>query len=535
VGKLRVMAAIAATLLCGASSAPASPFGPLTEPWLRVDTPDFTLYGNGTPAALEALASELLGFREVVLLMLPGVQEAPGDQLTIFAYRSLASLDTYTLSEGSRGVLGLAIERPSRAWLEMAAHSQKERKWVGFQEFTHHLVARNSMRLPTWLNEGLAEYYATLRIDKAGNVVLGAPSMDRLRTLTAQFWPPLSTLLEAEGTHSTKKREVPFLYAVGWLFVHYLTHERRDLIPGLAQYIDAVRLGVAHVEAFEAAFGVHPDVFGEELLTYARGQRYRVVQFTLKEPLEQRQHRARPVPMTEIGAELAIAKAQSRGPSELVHKLADRVLKADPTNPRAQAAKAIRLLRANENQAAADLFEEAVDGAPDDALVQLWAARMADRAAWIEPDNPDVEWLPLAQERYYRAVTAAEWDVEAATALTWGRLRDPERLPEAIALLQKAMAQRPFHPRAARTLALAYIAIDRLDEAWRVHDLAVQPHASLEVIKKSREALAKAEHRRLHAWEKDGKAEQAAARCLELLARTDLADHHELLSDHCAD
>src|SRR5919201_396758 len=53
---------------------------------------------------------------------------------------------------------------------------------VVYHELTHYFLARGLRSRPTWLNEGLAEYFSTAEI-RNDEVSLGAVSLDRLQLL----------------------------------------------------------------------------------------------------------------------------------------------------------------------------------------------------------------------------------------------------------------------------------------------------------------------------------------------------------------
>src|SRR5262245_9166779 len=61
---------------------------------------------------------------------------------------------------------------------------------VVYHELTHYFLARGLVSRPTWLNEGLAEYFSTAEI-RDDEISLGAISMDRLQLLKTNSLLPL--------------------------------------------------------------------------------------------------------------------------------------------------------------------------------------------------------------------------------------------------------------------------------------------------------------------------------------------------------
>lgn len=113
--------------------------------------------------------------------------------------------------------------------------------------FLDRHVVRPGTRIPTWLNEGFADYIGNSRVRK-GSLQLGsiasrelfltmyglvkaqtAETMDLRflkRTLRRGEAPPVERILNAESTgfYGGSEEEVRMHYAFAWLLVHYLRH-----------------------------------------------------------------------------------------------------------------------------------------------------------------------------------------------------------------------------------------------------------------------------------------------------------------------
>jgi hypothetical protein len=102
---------------------------------------------------------------------------------------------------------------------------------VAVHEYVHLVVKRSGLRISTAMNEGLAEFYSTLRVTPAG-IEIGTPPVARLFTLRYAKLIPLEELF-AVGTRSPIYRDrehAETFYAESWALTHMLllSPEYRD-------------------------------------------------------------------------------------------------------------------------------------------------------------------------------------------------------------------------------------------------------------------------------------------------------------------
>ena len=71
-------------------------------------------------------------------------------------------------------------------------------------EYAHLALRAPALQMPPWLNEGLAEFFATLRI--TGHATeLGGPLPGRLQTLASRDWMPVADLMSL--SEESKRRQ----------------------------------------------------------------------------------------------------------------------------------------------------------------------------------------------------------------------------------------------------------------------------------------------------------------------------------------
>src|SRR5439155_10469455 len=117
---------------------------------------------------------------------------------------------------------------------------------VVYHELTHYFIARGLRSRPTWLNEGLAEYFSTAEI-RDDEISLGAISNDRLQLLKTS--PMLSLkdffAVDSSSSYYNESSKASVYYAQAWAFMHYMMHGEHA--AHFRQYLNAMQKGDANL------------------------------------------------------------------------------------------------------------------------------------------------------------------------------------------------------------------------------------------------------------------------------------------------
>jgi hypothetical protein len=251
-------------------------------PWLEIHSAHFTVITDAGEKKGREVALRFEQMRAVFASLLTKDRLNQPVPLTILAFKNDKSYyQAAPLRHGQSGeaqpidapgfflpgedqdfiVLNLFAEEPWRA----VAH-----------DFAHMMLNYNYPPAQGWFDEGLAEYFASIRLDDKQIEIGGDPeltsstSMDLLgnqrdthppKSLTellgAENWialPDLFTMTHDtatynEGTHHT------LYYAESWILMHYLLHEKK--LPDTGTYFDLVLNQHVIVEdAIQKAFGM---------------------------------------------------------------------------------------------------------------------------------------------------------------------------------------------------------------------------------------------------------------------------------------
>jgi TonB family protein len=113
-----------------------------------------------------------------------------------------------------------------------------------YHELTHYFLSRGLASRPTWLNEGLAEYFSTAEV-RDDEISLGALSSDRLQLLKTSSLLSLKDFfaVDSNSAYYNETSKASVYYAQSWAFMHYLMHGEHA--SRFKQYLVALQKGDA--------------------------------------------------------------------------------------------------------------------------------------------------------------------------------------------------------------------------------------------------------------------------------------------------
>jgi len=260
---------------------------PAKDVWLKIQSKHFTLIGDARETEIRAVGMRLELFREAFSqifsqLFSPLVVKSSVPITVIVFKNDLAYKPFKPFFQGKPAdVSGYFQSSGDIAYIALAAgRSEADPYAVILHEYVHALTAAGARMfpsphpasLPTWLSEGLAEYFSTVEVTGGGKKVwLGKAVASHARLLRERPAPPLETLLAVDQTspfyiESDKKN---LFYAVSWALTHYLLHagggEKR---PRFRQFIGALSQGKPAAESFKQAFQTDYAAVERELKNY---------------------------------------------------------------------------------------------------------------------------------------------------------------------------------------------------------------------------------------------------------------------------
>jgi len=311
------------------------------KPWTEVRSPHFRVLTNGSTQDAVKVAREFEQLRWVFATRFPGWRLESGAPLLVIAVRDQATAKA--LDPQLRGFAGGHIAGLFRhgwekqfAMVRLDTFGGDGSKEVVYHEYAHTILHMNSRWLPTWLDEGMAEFYAYTRFDEH-KVYLGAPT-ERLRVLHSA---PLGSIEEIMAvTQRSALYQSDFFYAESWALVHFLIYG-----PGmeggkkLGRFSTLLQQGVEQRKAFQQAFG-EPKEIDKAFAVYTWGEAapgdfsrvtkaFDVTALKNSPQINEREFAIRTTSMAETEAELASYHLWIRD-SQGARSLNEQAMKDDP-------------------------------------------------------------------------------------------------------------------------------------------------------------------------------------------------------------
>lgn len=244
----------------------ALPSAALAAPWLKAETPRFTIYSTSSEETLRKYAErvELLDavFWEVYGLERPA---PPPRKLPIYLVAEPKQLRL--VAPGlAENVVGFYASDPAEIYA--MGLSDPGNDYVLLHEYIHHVMLQYfPYGYPAWFVEGYAEYFMNTTVDES-SIKVGLVT-GRLDDLIGA-WLPFDEVLSKRVDEIPKARRSTF-YGQSWLMTHYLLSDPQRS-EQLKAYLTALSQGKDSVEAMQKATGLSPDGWKARLRTYIKGQ-----------------------------------------------------------------------------------------------------------------------------------------------------------------------------------------------------------------------------------------------------------------------
>jgi hypothetical protein len=268
------------------SSAPAAE----PSPWLEIHSAHYMVITDAGEKKGSEVALRFEQMRAVFATLLMKERLNEPVPLTILAFKNDKSYyQSAPLKQGQPiDVSGFFLSGEDQNFIVLNLFEAESWRAVA-HDFAHLLLNYNYPPVPGWFDEGLAEYFSSIRLDDKKYEIGSDPELTPLFTqdllenekearnppksltelLSGQVWLALPDLLTMkhdtstynEGTHHT------LFYAQSWMTMHYLLHEKK--LPETGTYFELVENQHVPVEeAIQKAYGVTPAQFDKAVKDY---------------------------------------------------------------------------------------------------------------------------------------------------------------------------------------------------------------------------------------------------------------------------
>lgn len=248
------------------------------DKWVEVSTPHFTISSNAGEHEARRIAQQFEEIREVFHVTFPTLRLDAGKPMLVIAAKNESEfkvlLPDYYVSKDQKKLAGMFVPAYDRdfALVRTDVTGTGENPYHSlYHEYTHFIIRLNFSYLPTWLNEGLADFYGNTLLE-GFQTGIGKISINQLRVMQHFPFIPLETLLSADQRsplYNERDRATMF-YAESWALVHLLMLDpdaRKEQL--LSKYLKAMDGTNDSLEAARSAFG-DLKKFGTRLELYTR-------------------------------------------------------------------------------------------------------------------------------------------------------------------------------------------------------------------------------------------------------------------------
>ncbi|MEO6244882.1 MAG: DUF1570 domain-containing protein, partial [Opitutaceae bacterium] len=412
------------------------------EEWRYVRTENFEVLSAASEKKTRGLVLQLEQFRASFIGTF-GLRPAHEPRVTVVLFNSDRSFTPYkpTYQGKPKEVAGFFVPGSDEVVIALNTEANGEEgedpTETILHEYVHLLVHSRGLRLPTWLNEGMAELFSTFRLNKE-TVEYGVAKQLYVDLLSLSPMMPVTRLMavtEASPDYNEEMRAGMF-YAQAWALTHFLfCGEDRTNATRLGKFIDlAGATGSGTLETFRQLWGKDFDQLEQKLRNYLQGGRY--YKRNAPMPLKDLAAKISIRPATEFERDYALLNLRWR-----VHQSGEVMLAAlqlaekNPASPRPQELLAAIAANAGEFTRAFERWRMAAELGSENpfALVQGVRSRLTDLGFEDDLDRR----LPSAESEQMRrwldqaAMFGPRYD-DAVAMLAWVESRSPEFRVEAV-------------------------------------------------------------------------------------------------------
>jgi Flp pilus assembly protein TadD len=359
---------------------------------------------------------------------------------------------------------------------------------VVFHEYAHQLMNGNlTLHTDPWLEEGFAEYFASIEVDSK-EVRVGKIPEDTYRILQQMGMMRVTDLFRVRQyskTYNESGDHRSVFYAESSLVVHYVYDNH--LMLKVADYFDATVNQKKPVEqAVQQAFGMTPEQFDKALRTYLQSGRFKYYPIKTPANIVAAEFTETPVSLADARAVLADIDAHSTDHRDRALGEFQEVLQMDPNNAAALRGMGYAYLQRQEFDHAREYFRQAAEHDSKDPRVHYYNALLMNRAGVGGAKSAEVK------KELQTAIALDPQLADAYSLLAYAQAfsGEPEK---GLATMEKAVELSPRNEIYQINLANIYMANRKVDEAIALLR-ALAGSGNPEVATPASAALAQAEN-----------------------------------------
>lgn len=448
----------------------AAPTARAKDNWITLRTQNFLLVSNAGEKDVRQVATKLEQFREVFTKLFSGAKFNSPVPTTVVLFKSAGSYKPFALPNAS----GYFQKGEDVNYITLSTDPTQDPFSTIYHEYVHLLIDNTTGNVPSWFNEGLAEYYSAFVIEEDRKVHLGELIPYHLLALREGKLYPLRTLF-AVDQYSPEYNEGSkrgMFYAESWALVHYLIlGNNGQRLPQLGKFLQLVTKGTTIDDAFTQAFQTDIATVEKELKKYIEGHTFRMQVATFERKLE--------FDSEFTTSALSEADAQAYLGDLLLHvnrsndaeARLQQALTLDPKQPMALASLGILRARQGRFDEAQKYLQEATNANSGNYLVHYYYAYALSREGMDANNVVSIYASQTAAKMRAELAKAIELNPtfpESYSLLAFVNTVTGEDLDGTIKLLNKALALAPGRQDLSLLLAQVYLRQQKSDLAKQI-------------------------------------------------------------------
>ena len=466
------------------------------EDWLEVRSKNFYLIGNASEKDIRRVATKLEQFRETFRQVFRSMSVDAPVPTNVVVFKSDASFKQFKprRGDGKADNLVAGYFQPGEDvnYVTLAADgTDAEMYGVIFHEYVHFLVETNfgKYNVPSWFNEGLAEYYSTFQIEEDYKVKLGYPDGNHLALLLQSKLIPLSDLFNTSPRNYGGGHSRSIFYAQSWALIHYLVQTGKS--EGLDKFILGAVTNKPADQVFRDSFGVGYAEMEKELRNYVGRRSFNYHNLTFKNKLVF-DTEMKVSPLTEVDSNTYLGDLlfHTNRPDD-AEPFLKTALTLDPDSSFANTAMGMVKIKQRKYAEAKAFLERATRDAKNHLAFYRYAELLMregqDEFGYMEKFEPAA--AARMRESLKKAIALKPSFTESYDMLALVSLVTNEHLEEALAGIGTALKHRPGNTRYGMRAAELYLRQNKFKEALSIAD-KIAKHADEDDVKSRAQQLA---------------------------------------------
>ncbi|MCM3905143.1 MAG: tetratricopeptide repeat protein [Pyrinomonadaceae bacterium] len=470
---------ILAIFLYSLAALPASHPAYAKDTWVSVRSNNFFLVGNASEKEVRQVATRLEQFREVFSRLFPRTTFTSPVPTTVVVFKSDSSYKPFKPVVDGKTVAVAGYFQPGREvnYITLTTEKREENPYaVIFHEYVHLLVNNNLGRgsIPTWFNEGLAEYYSTFDIEDDQQIQLGKLISSHIHLLRTSQLIPLDRLFTIDyySLDRNKHDARGLFYAESWALIHYLIRGNEGKrARQLGIFLDQLRQNIPAEKAFREAFQTDYAGMQKELRDYIQRHSFQSQILTFKQKLELSAEMKTAI-ITDAEAQTFLGDLlfHIQRPADAKTKL-EEALSLDPKLAMAHASLGMVLMQEKKFSEAREHLQQAIAENSTSYLAHYYYAYALSREFMTEGqmvhDFPTEAAVRMRAE-LVRAIELKPDFPESYHLLAFVNLVTGEQLDESIVMIKRAVALSPGSEEFLFALAQLYLRTQDIEGARKV-------------------------------------------------------------------